>query len=74
MKNINVEDYFKVDENHSKIRGFVFCRDKDGNLVFNKENMIVKSGRSLILNAITNTKDTNEAKLDITSLKRIYQQ
>lgn len=69
MKNINVEDYFKVDENHSKIRGFVFCRDKDGNLVFNKENMIVKSGRSLILNAITGGDGLN-----ITSLKRIYQQ
>jgi len=53
MKNININDYFKLDDNHSKIRGFVFCRDSSGNFIFNKENMIVKTGRNLILDTIT---------------------
>ena len=52
-KEIKISDYFKIDDSHSKIRGFVFAYDDDGNLVFHKENMIVASGRKMILNAIT---------------------
>lgn len=52
-KNINIRDYFKIDDSHSKVRGFVFAYDENGNLVFTKENMIVKEGRKLIFNAIT---------------------
>lgn len=52
-KDINIRDYFKIDDSHSKIRGFVFAYDENGNLVFTKENMIVKEGRKLIFNAIT---------------------
>lgn len=48
-----LRDYFKIDDSHSKIRGFVVIRDADGKILVKKENMIVKSGRQLILNAIT---------------------
>lgn len=48
-----LRDYFKIDDSHSKIRGFVVIRDADGKIIVKKENMIVKSGRQLILNAIT---------------------
>lgn len=56
-----LRDYFKIDDNHSKIRGFLVLKDENGNILIKKENMIVKSGRELILNAITpaNTRNTN---------------
>ena len=47
---INIKEKFKVDDSHSKIRGFVCAYDENGNLVFTKENMIVESGRRFILN------------------------
>lgn len=50
---INLRDYFKIDDSHSKIRGFLVVKDENGNILVKKENMIVKSGRKLILNAIT---------------------
>lgn len=51
MKNIEVKDYFKIDDSHSKIRGFVFLYDENNNIIFKKENMIVKNGRKAILNS-----------------------
>lgn len=47
---IIIKEHFKVDDSHSKVRGFVFAYDDDDNLVFAKENMIVKSGRRFIMN------------------------
>lgn len=47
---INIKEKFKVDDSHSKIRGFVCAYDENGKLVFSKENMIVESGRRFILN------------------------
>lgn len=47
---INIKEKFKVDDSHSKIRGFVCAYDEEGRLVFSKENMIVESGRRFILN------------------------
>lgn len=49
---INLRDCFKIDDSHSKIRGFLIAKDEDGNILVKKENMIVKSGRALILDAI----------------------
>lgn len=47
---IIIKEYFKADDSHSKVRGFVFAYDEDNNLVFAKENMIVKTGRRFIMN------------------------
>lgn len=52
---IELKDYFKIDDNHSKIRGFLVCKDENGKYLVRKENMIVKSGREMILKAITKT-------------------
>lgn len=64
---INLRDYFKIDDSHSKIRGFLIAKDEDGNILVKKENMIVKSGRALIFNAITggNELDLKDVKAKI---------
>lgn len=62
---INLRDYFKIDDSHSKIRGFLIAKDEDGNILVKKENMIVKSGRALILNTLLDS----ENKLKLKELK-----
>ena len=56
---INIKDYFRIDDSHSKIRGFVFAYDENDKIVFHKENMITKTGRKSILNAITGGSNLN---------------
>lgn len=51
---IILRDQYKIDDNHSKIRGIVFAYDENGKLLFTRENMIVKSGRAAIVSAISN--------------------
>lgn len=46
---IFIKENFKVDDSHSKVRGFVFAYDENDNLVFAKENMIVRTGRQYIM-------------------------
>jgi len=46
---ININDYFKLDDSHSKVRGFVFGFNDKDELVFAKENMITKVGRKYIM-------------------------
>lgn len=55
--NIRIQDYFKIDDSHSKIRGFVFAKDENGKIIFHKENMITAAGRKLILKKIFNDSD-----------------
>lgn len=51
-KEINIIDSYKIDDSHSKIRGIVSLYDEKGNLIFTKENMILKAGRRAIFNAL----------------------
>lgn len=62
-----LRDYFKIDDSHSKIRGFVVITDENGNVLVRKENMIVKSGREMIFSAITS--DSNN--FDMRGLKAL---
>jgi len=62
-KNINIKDYFKVDDSHSRVRGFVVMRKENGDIVFAKENMIVKTGRTAIFNAVTSGTDISFTKI-----------
>lgn len=48
-KEIFIKENFKVDDSHSKVRGFVFAYDENDNLIFAKENMIVRTGRQYIM-------------------------
>jgi len=52
---IDIQDRFLVDDDHSRIRGFVACYDEAGNRLFLKENMIVISGRKAILDRLRTT-------------------
>lgn len=47
-----LRDYFKIDDAHSRIRGFVIIKDSDGNILVKRENMIVKSGRKMIFDLV----------------------
>jgi hypothetical protein len=60
---ININDYFKLDDSHSKVRGFVFGFNDKDELVFAKENMITKAGRRYIM---TNGFKINSNTLPIT--------
>ena len=53
MNEINIRELFKIDDSHSKIRGFITLLDENGNVERAAENMIVKSGRELMFNALT---------------------
>lgn len=64
-----LRDYFKIDDDHSKIRGFVFVHDEDGKIIVKKENMIVKSGRKMIMNAITGSAAFSLDNLDMRAWK-----
>lgn len=50
-----LRDYFKIDDSHSRIRGFVIIKDADGRILVKKENMIVKSGRKMIFDLVKGT-------------------
>lgn len=54
-----IEDSYKIDDSHSKARGFVFCYDENDNLLWHRENMIVKSGREKIVKSGFSTKNTD---------------
>ena len=49
-ESIILKDLFKIDDNHSKIRGIVVVKDSDGKIICSRENMIVKTGRQAIFN------------------------
>lgn len=53
MNEINIRELFKIDDSHSKIRGFITLLDENGNVERAAENMIVESGRELMFNALT---------------------
>lgn len=65
--NLNLNDTFKINDSHSRIRGFVTMRKENGDIIFSKENMIVKTGRAAILNAIL--PGENETKRDLKNIK-----
>jgi len=49
MNSLTLKDEFKIDDNHSKVRGVVVLSDKNNNVIFKRENMIVLSGRKWIM-------------------------
>jgi hypothetical protein len=46
---IDIQDKFLIDDDHSRVRGFVAAYNENGERIFLKENMIVISGRKKIL-------------------------
>lgn len=56
---LELKDYFKIDDSHSRIRGFLVVKDEDNKIIIKKENMIVKSGRKMILDGITGKSTLN---------------
>lgn len=48
MENFLIKEEFKASDS-LRGRGFVFCYDEEGKLVFSKENMIVLTGRQFIM-------------------------
>jgi len=56
-KNIILRD--KMNLSDSKIRGHVYFRNENGDIIFSKENMIVASGREYIRNVIFSLIDTS---------------
>lgn len=51
MENI-VNKYYDVPRDKATVRGFFFLKDSNGDIIATNENMIVQSGRVLILGAI----------------------
>lgn len=65
---IFIKENFKVDDTHSKFRGFVFAYDENNKLVFVKENMIVESGRRFIINnSLKNAFENNQIRAFLSS-------
>lgn len=49
---INIDDSYKVSDSKSFVTGFVVGHTKDGKILFKKNNMIVESGRRVLLRKI----------------------
>lgn len=73
MNEINIREMFKIDDTHSKIRGFVTLFDEDNNLVRSAENMIVLSGRKLMFNALTGGTSLNLKNLSAALISSVNQ-
>lgn len=53
MRNIKINEQFKIDDSHSNIRGIISMKKANtGEIIFTRENMIVKTGRAAIMNAL----------------------